>query len=595
MATRPVSADAGSWKVVEELLERADPGFVDELRRIHNAPELGDFATKWYSDPRPAARRFLIEYLDRPLNAGRHEPLVKRMFKLAEAANDDEIMSRFLVCVDRSVRRQRKKRHQYDSVTRSYGEVEKIVSPSNLVMPKNDDTFNDIDERRREMFSKNRLFSVPTRNYLRRRAWRYFRKIGKTQPERYFAAMKNILTFYRDEDFADGLALIDNWGLIHILFHNCPALLSNPTGWVLIEGKSLLDVTAAPMYPEVWKADAQPLIDLLNKAPSRTVRQWAIQMLKREHPKALPAQSLEQLVVWLAHPSKEMVELAVELLKTDNKLATVPVEQMLTLLKGAAPETLEMLADLVGGVLKPTQVTVDQTLELAMMKAAPLAALGFKLLQAKTLATKEECIAVLRLNEALAEKLRPEMVRWSCGALSKSSHFQSEWVLEYLDCRHADVRAEGWAWLKAEPRSNQNVTIWQRLLESPYDDVRLPMVELLQEQTTGKEVVKIPESEKLDPQLVRLLWATVLLNVSRGARNKPAVVKQLVSRLDSRPQEAEVLLPLLTVALRSLRGPEFRAGLVAIVQLTGKHESMAVLVKEMVPEFEPHPAGLLAG
>ena len=87
----------GSWPLVEELLERGDPDFVTELRKITDADRLGGFAVRWYDDPRPTARRFLLDYLSRPLNALRHEPLVKRLFKLAEKREDDEVMAAFLL------------------------------------------------------------------------------------------------------------------------------------------------------------------------------------------------------------------------------------------------------------------------------------------------------------------------------------------------------------------------------------------------------------------------------------------------------------------------------------------------------------------
>ena len=90
MAKQPPSE--GSWSLAEELLERGDPEFVDELRRITDADRLGDFAARWYQDQRPASRRLLLEYLKRPLNALRHEALVKRLFKLAEKAEDDEVI-----------------------------------------------------------------------------------------------------------------------------------------------------------------------------------------------------------------------------------------------------------------------------------------------------------------------------------------------------------------------------------------------------------------------------------------------------------------------------------------------------------------------
>ena len=50
-----------------------------------------------------------------------------------------------------------------------------------------------------------------TRNYLRRRAWRYFRNLAATAPERYVPAARIALRLYEDDDVADGLELLDNW------------------------------------------------------------------------------------------------------------------------------------------------------------------------------------------------------------------------------------------------------------------------------------------------------------------------------------------------------------------------------------------------
>ncbi|HKB01708.1 MAG TPA: hypothetical protein VKD90_05785, partial [Gemmataceae bacterium] len=103
----------GSWSLAEELFARGDPAFVDELRKVHFADRLGDFAGRWLRDARPFARQALRDYLARPLNTFRHEPLVKRLFKLAEAAGDDELVGAFLVAFDRTVRRQRRTRNRY--------------------------------------------------------------------------------------------------------------------------------------------------------------------------------------------------------------------------------------------------------------------------------------------------------------------------------------------------------------------------------------------------------------------------------------------------------------------------------------------------
>jgi hypothetical protein len=160
-------------------------------------------------------------------------------------------------------------------------------------------------------------------------------------------------------------------------------------------------------------------------------------------------------------------------------------------------------------------------------------------------------------------------------------------VLEFLDSRHADARAEGMSWFRAEPRARDDVTLWQRLLESPHDDVRLPLASDLDERLRlAKGDGALDLSLALDPDRLRLLWASVLLNVRRGSRVKPRVVEQVARRLARRPEEAELLLPLLGVALRSLRGPERKAALAAVVRLVQTRPESAALVQRSVPELQ---------
>ena len=106
----------------------------------------------------------------------------------------------------------------------------------------------------------------------------------------------------------------------------------------------------------------------------------------------------------------------------------------------------------------------------------PVARLGLKFLHGRSPATAADCQSLLGLAEAQAEPLRAELVRWARGVLSASPHFQANWVLEYLDSQHLDVRSEGWVWLQEEARARDHVELWKKLLESPYDDVRLKLV-----------------------------------------------------------------------------------------------------------------------
>src|SRR5262249_45149135 len=95
--------------------------------------------------------------------------------------------------------------------------------------------------------------------------------------------------------------------------------------------------------------------------------------------------------------------------------------------------------------------------------------------------------AILGLVEAESEPLRPEIVGWARGALAGSGLFEPGWVLEWLDSRHEDVRKEGWAWFLDEPRGRDDVTGWQRLMGTPYDDVRLALVGELEARARGAE------------------------------------------------------------------------------------------------------------
>jgi hypothetical protein len=285
---------AGSWTLVEELFARGDAAFVPELRTVHAPEQLGTFAAKWLADRRPFARQSLLDYLSLPLNCYRHEPLVKRLFKLAEAAADDELMGVFLVAFDRTIRRERRTVTRYKGEpfpTRAAAEEairqweadgfrsvgiygtegrlwahgskpeQVVVQPGNTVMPRpaGDKQRKRVEQvqdwARERMERKFLLFSLPTRRYLRRRAWRYFRLSGKTDPRRYVAAACGFLARYRDSDVGSDIHLLDNWGLVHALFRDCPALERPAKGWQFAAGKTLADLSFAPRLPDAWAAE----------------------------------------------------------------------------------------------------------------------------------------------------------------------------------------------------------------------------------------------------------------------------------------------------------------------------------------------------
>ncbi len=602
---------AGSWALVEELFARGDAQFVAELRHVHDPERLGAFAAKWLADSRSFARQAIFEYLALPMNCYRHEPLVKRLFKLAEKANDDELMGAFLVAFDRSIRRIRKKVTQWKRETftsraaaeaairqwetegfhngfvNTYGRNQAYafasktedadVMPRGNVMPRphksQQKRAERVDDWQREKLERRfLLFSLPTRRYLRRRAWRYFRKLGRANPYRYVLAAAGFLVRYHDADVDSDVHLLDNWGLTHALFHNCPALERPARGWQFVEDKSLADLSFAPRLEMAWEAKPDLVFDLLLTANCRTVRLFCVWMLRTKHSEWLRQQPVGTLLKLADHADPDLSAFGFDLLETAADLSTMPVSEWLRRLDGDDLEKLTRLSSLLERRLDPTRVTTADAIRLAAYRSRPVAALGLALLKTKRF-TKADAPALLALAQAESDAVRPELIAWLRTTLTNFGEVRPAWVLDFLDSKHADVRREGWAWL-LESDVRENTGVWHKLMESPYDDVRGPLIEVLTNVAVGANA-----------DTLRQLWATVLLNIQRGGRQKPGVVAQIVARIAAHRKEAPELLPLLAVAVRSLRGPEFRAGLTGVVALSETKPELAPLIRQQFPEL----------
>src|SRR5437762_13230250 len=104
--------------LLEEYFNAEDGRFVETLRQIRSFKFLASLADRWKKDPRPWARQQIFDYLERPMDRPGHHPVVKRLFKHAEANRDNELMAAFLVAFDRLVRRQRRMHYRYDPASR---------------------------------------------------------------------------------------------------------------------------------------------------------------------------------------------------------------------------------------------------------------------------------------------------------------------------------------------------------------------------------------------------------------------------------------------------------------------------------------------
>ena len=600
---------AGSWPLAMALFEKGDAQFLDELRRIHSPDLLGGFAPKWIGDKRPFARAALLEYLSRPLNCFRHEALVKRLFKLAEKNSDDEVMGAFLVAFDRTVRRERRQRtrtrhgsfgtrpeaeeairlwraagfgstqisswgRQFHAV--AYKTEQALVPKAGTVMPRLPQSVKNptlSDWQRNDYERQFQLFSQPTRRYLRRRAWRYFRLIGKADPKRFVKAATVYLTKYTDKDADTDIHLIDNWGLTHTLFGNSGVIDCPAKGWEFVEGYTIANLEPAPRFEAAWADDGQAVFDVMIGANCRAVRQWAVWMLRQHHVDWLATQGTVATFLKLAdHPDPDLSGLGFDLLERAADLASVPVEEWLARLDGDDLERLQRLSSLLARRLDPERVSLENAIKLTVYRSKPVAELGLTLLKKRSLKGVDAAV-LLPLVQAESAAVRPDVVKWLRSVLERSGQVRGEWLTEFLDSKHADVRAVGWAWLNESPLKD-DPAVWHRLIESPYDDIRGPLIEALAQRADGASA-----------DTVRLLWATVLLNVARGGRHKPGVVARVIARMMTHADEVESLLPLLAVAVRSLRGPEFRTGLAGVVALVEHKPDLLPVVRQRFPEL----------
>jgi hypothetical protein len=92
-------------------------------------------------------------------------------------------------------------------------------------------------------------------------------------------------------------------------------------------------------------------------------------------------------------------------------------------------------------------------------------------------------------------------------------------------------------------------------------------------------------SDRCDTDRVRTLWATVLLNIHRGGKQKSGVIGSIVAMLETEPDEIDQLLPLLRTALRSVRRGEWRSALAGLVRLIETRPELSSRVQLLVPEL----------
>ncbi len=140
------------------------------------------------------------------------------------------------------------------------------------------------------------------------------------------------------------------------------------------------------------------------------------------------------------------------------------------------------------------------------------------------------------------------------------------------------IRLGAWAWLSADGSPGYaDPGLWSCLLETPYDELRLRLIDELARRAS----LPGAGTEDLTP-----VWCSVLLGVHRGGRQKQKAVRQVATAMAKDPSRAAELMPVLVVAVRSVRPAEARAGLAAVVGAVAARPELTAIVTEHLPELE---------
>jgi predicted DNA-binding WGR domain protein len=559
VAARPPA----SALLVDEFFAAGDGRFLDEVLHFDGVAKLSSLAAPWYRDARPFARQALLGYIDDGCERLGHKSLVKRLFKLAEAAADDEAMGHFLVAFDRLSRRLVVREGRWNAGTRRVDTVTVLRSDPG------------VPERLRKVNGKHAAsarFSRRTRVYLARRAFRYFRRLGHADLGRYRTAMRRILPLYRDEHLDTGPRLLDAWGLVHTLYGYSPVLEKKPRGLRLREGKTLAELAPAPYFPAAWEGVFEDLFGLLLEAQSRPVRGWIVALLRTKYESQLRELPFARVKLLLKSPFEEVQRVGADLLKNAKGIELLPVREWLDLLSLQDAETLGFVCEAVRTYVAPGRLSLEQCVDLACSQAAPVATLGCAWAKEKPVRDEADLGHVFRLARAPVTLVRKDGAAWCASLLASLPFAGSTHLRDLCDSPFVDARAEGLSVLETS-RFRADLALWFAMTESPYDDVRDFIV--LRAQAW---------QDKAGPQTLTHVWARALLDVHRGGVAKRRVPRAIADRIVSHPEEAPAFLPILGFALRSVRPAERLTALASLARAVTASPALLELASKHIPE-----------
>lgn len=577
--------------LLDECYAAEDDRFVEEFKKFDSYKFLGEFVDKWVRDRRPWARTQIVQYLRSELNCPGHEVVFKRLFKHFEGEGDHEMMAHFMVALDRIVRRVRWLTYQYDWRSRRSSSRERLYAkPNKTICDQTDRTQTFRDWRGRERTlplpdklnrPENRLFTHKTRNYLRRRVWRYFRLLSYTKPMAYVAYIAAALRQYDDADFEAGENILDNWALMHACYFHHAAVEFGPSHANPSKGRALAELTPSPYQPSAWQTEkgSLALIELIANAKSSLVRLWAMELLQREHQDAISSIEIQTLLRLLSHIDPRVQAWAVDLFQEHPSLGTLPIDTWLELLDRSSLSVLPLICDAMQKHVSAERLDNEQMIALTCARPVPVARMGFDMLCQRHDLRPFSRDHLTRLSTCQCERIAGEIAAWALGEIGTQANYDLNCVIEFFDAFQQPIRESALDWVeRADSPGFNDPALWARLIETPFDDVKLRLIECLEFRQT--------RASQQQSQDISQLWTAVILGVHRGGRTKLKAIDQVADSIAADPSQAASLLPVLAVAVRSIRVPERRRALSAVATMVARNPEIREPVARHLPEMQ---------
>ena len=230
----------------------------------------------------------------------------------------------------------------------------------------------------------------------------------------------------------------------------------------------------------------------------------------------------QQLLALLDHADQEVQQFGAGLLGTLSGVDTWPIATWLELLETRSVTALATICEAMKQRVSPERLSLEQCVALACARATPVARLGLSWLSGRPVTRLHDRATIGRLAGAQCEAVGAAVAEYALSILGSPQAYHMEDVSPFFDSLNAQVRRGAWEWLTPSSPGYDDAALWSRLLETPYDDVRLRLVEELNKRTRETD-----GPTALKRQDLSMVWMTVLLGVHRGGRAKLKALRQI--------------------------------------------------------------------